>query len=77
MNLRISPELIVDRENYINFIYYVCFALTINKFCIIRKPVSKFIATTTNTRRNTETVINLLFSSGSLAATLTNYKIKK
>ena len=44
MNLRISPELIVDRENYINFIYYVCFALTINKFCIIRKPVSKFIA---------------------------------
>ena len=33
--------------------------------------------TTTNTRRNTETVINLLFSSGSLAATLTNYEIKK
>ena len=31
----------------------------------------------TNTRRNTETVINLLFSSGSLAATLTNYEIKK
>ena len=33
--------------------------------------------TTTNTRRNTETVINLLFSSGTLAATLTNYEIKK
>ena len=33
--------------------------------------------TTTNTRRNTETVINLLFASGSLAATLTNYEIEK
>ena len=33
--------------------------------------------TTTNTRRNTETMINLLFSSGTLAATLTNYEIKK
>ena len=31
---------------------------------------------TTNTRRNTET-INLLFSSGTLAATLTKYEIKK
>ena len=31
----------------------------------------------TNTRRNTETVINLLFSPGTLAATLTNYEIKK
>ena len=33
--------------------------------------------TVTNTRRNTETIINLLFSSGTLAATLTNYEIKK
>ena len=32
---------------------------------------------TTNTRRNTETVIDLLFSPGTLAATLTNYEIKK
>ena len=32
--------------------------------------------TTANTRRNTETIINLLFSSGTVAATLTNYEIK-
>ena len=32
---------------------------------------------TTNTKRNTETIINLLFSSGTLAATLTNYEIEK
>ena len=31
----------------------------------------------TNTRRNAETIINLLFSSGTLATTLTNYEIKK
>ena len=30
----------------------------------------------TNTGRNTETIINLLFSSGSLAGMLTNYKLK-
>ena len=31
----------------------------------------------TNTGRNTETIINLLFSSDSLAAMLTNYEMKK
>ena len=32
---------------------------------------------TTNIGRNTETIINLLFSSGSIAAMLTNYELYK